>query len=125
MVFDVGVGAHLSVQLDGVAFGVGVVAPEPILEIGQQRCLGAGVFRLTADDQPGVFRPVRQVNKIGDVTDLCGQAAVGGFDLAAVLVDGCLPPVRVFVRWSRSPPKPRSGNGRQPGIRYCVPAVLW
>ena len=70
VVFDVGVGAHVHVEGDGVAGGVGVVAPVAELQRGEQRALGAGVQRFAAHDQPGPGRPVGQVDEVGELGHL-------------------------------------------------------
>lgn len=41
--FDMGVAPHLTVQLGGVAFLVGVVAPEPVVHVREEGLLCAGV----------------------------------------------------------------------------------
>ena len=86
VVFDMGVGSHVTVQLDRVGpGGVGVVTPVAVALGGEQALLGSGVQRFTPDDQPGARRPVRQVDQIGDFDHRRALAHV------AVLADRRLP----------------------------------
>ena len=85
VVFDVGVGAHVHVEGDGVAGGVGVVTPVAEQHRGEQGLLGAGVQRFAAHDQPGPGRPVGQIDEVGEL----GHRRAGTF--LAVLADRWLP----------------------------------
>ena len=83
VVLDVGVGPHLAIQFGGVAFVVGVVASEPVFEIGQEALLGTGMQRLAPDARPGSVGPAGQVDQIGDITTMAtssppGLGAAGG-----------------------------------------------
>jgi hypothetical protein len=55
VVFDMGVGPHVHVEVDGVAGGVGVVTPVAEQRRRKQGLLGAGVQWFAAHDQPGFF----------------------------------------------------------------------
>ena len=59
VVLDMGVGPYETIQLGGVVFLVGVVTPEPVLQVGEQRCLRPGVQRFASDDQPSALGPRR------------------------------------------------------------------
>ena len=97
VVLDMGVGPYETIQLGGVVFLVGVVTPEPVLQVGEQRCLRPGVQRLASDDQPSGIGPRRQVNKVGDLTHRCRLAAACRVVFGAVLVKGWPPPTWIGV----------------------------
>jgi hypothetical protein len=67
VVFDVGVGAHERVEVDGVAGLVGVVAPSSGTRWRGQGLLPARAQQFAAHDQPGPLRPVRQVDQVGEL----------------------------------------------------------
>jgi hypothetical protein len=85
VIFDMGVGAHVTVKFDRFAGGVGLVTPVAAALGAEQALLGSGVQRFASDDQSGSRRPVRQVDQIGDLDHGCTVA-----DLA-VLADGGRP----------------------------------
>ena len=107
VVFDVCVGAHLAVEFSRVTFEVGVVAPEPVLQVGQEALLGAGVQRLAAHDQPGSFGPGRQVDQLGEIGDHGDRLAIGVQVRLAVGAKRRDPSVDVLVC---------RGDGRRDGV---------
>ena len=71
VVFDVGVGAHEAVELDGIALAVGVEAPVAELEGSEQALLGAWVQRLSSHDEAGAIweSATGRLRSVSSITD--------------------------------------------------------
>ncbi len=69
VLFDVGVGPHGGVEVDGVTLAVGVEAPVAIVEGGEQASLGSRVQRFATDDAAGAFGQLVVRDERGHLAD--------------------------------------------------------
>jgi hypothetical protein len=93
VVFDVSVGSHGEVELNGVTLTVGVEAPIAKLVTGKEAALGTGVQGFSSHDAARAARHLSQCEVVGHLTDagtFAQCATLGARGLPEVFASGYL-----------------------------------